>query len=161
MMNATPATSRPEAVFVLLLLQAIFWMVAGLSALPFALAGEVHMIGLGLATLLLALFVCLMGIGVLWRRRAPRRAGARGHLPARGSPHDAATAGRQPRPSGAARGRCTAGCGDLDVVGQENPGGLYLVRRSRRCSIAEFAFASSAYSWRVRRRLRTRSTTSS
>jgi hypothetical protein len=74
MMNATPATSRPEAVFVLLLLQAILWMVAGLSALPFALAGEVHMIGLGLATLLLALFVCLMGIGVLWRRRWVRRA---------------------------------------------------------------------------------------
>jgi hypothetical protein len=74
MMNATPTTSRPEAVFVLLLLQAIFWMVAGLSALPFALAGEVHMIGLGLATLLLALFVCLMGIGVLWRRRLARRA---------------------------------------------------------------------------------------
>ena len=32
------------------------------------------MIGLGLATLLLALFVCLMGIGVLWRRRSARRA---------------------------------------------------------------------------------------
>ena len=31
------------------------------------------MIGLGLATLLLALFVCLMGIGVLWRRRWARR----------------------------------------------------------------------------------------
>ena len=74
MMNAAPTTSRPEAVFVLLLLQAILWMVAGLSALPFALAGEVHMIGLGLATLLLALFVCLMGIGVLWRRRWARRA---------------------------------------------------------------------------------------
>ena len=74
MMNAAPTTSRPEAAFVLLLLQAIFWMVAGLSALPFALAGEVHMIGLGLATLLLALFVCLMGIGVLWRRRWARRA---------------------------------------------------------------------------------------
>jgi hypothetical protein len=74
MMNAAPTTSRPEAVFVLLLLQAILWMVAGLSALPFALAGEVQMIGLGLATLLLALFVCLMGIGVLWRRRSARRA---------------------------------------------------------------------------------------
>lgn len=73
MINATPATSRPEAVFVLLLLQSIFWMIAGLSALPFALAGEVHMIGLGLATLLLALFVCLIGIGVLWRRRWARR----------------------------------------------------------------------------------------
>src|SRR3982074_534491 len=74
MMSATPPRSRPEAAFVLLLLQAIFWMVAGLSALPFALAGEVHMIGLGLATLLLALFVCLMGIGVLWRRWWARRA---------------------------------------------------------------------------------------
>ena len=73
MINATPATSRPEAVFVLLLLQSILWMIAGLSALPFALGGEVHMIGLGLATLLLALFVCLMGIGVLWRRRWARR----------------------------------------------------------------------------------------
>ena len=31
------------------------------------------MIGLGLATLLLALFVCLIGIGVLWRRRWARR----------------------------------------------------------------------------------------
>jgi hypothetical protein len=66
-------TSRPEAVFVLLLLQSIFWMVAGLSALPFALAGEIHMIGLGLVSLLLSLFVCLVGIGVLWRRRWARR----------------------------------------------------------------------------------------
>jgi len=72
-MNPEPTTSGPEAVFVLLLLQAILWMVAGLSALPFALAGEAHMIGLGLATLLLALFVCLIGIGVLWRRRWARR----------------------------------------------------------------------------------------
>jgi hypothetical protein len=67
-------TSRPEAVFVLLLLQSIFWMVAGLSALPFALAGEIHMVGLGLVSLLLALFVSLVGIGVLWRRRWARRA---------------------------------------------------------------------------------------
>jgi hypothetical protein len=66
-------TSRPEAVFVLLLLQSIFWMVAGLSALPFALAGEIHMIGLGLVSLLLSLFVCLVGIGVLWRRHWARR----------------------------------------------------------------------------------------
>jgi hypothetical protein len=66
-------SSRPEAAFVLLLLQSIFWMVAGLSALPFALAGEIHMIGLGLVSLLLALFVCLVGIGILWRRRWARR----------------------------------------------------------------------------------------
>ena len=66
-------TSRPEMVYVLLLLQAVFWMVAGLSALPFVLGGEIHMLGLGLATLLLALFVCLVGIGILWRRRWARR----------------------------------------------------------------------------------------
>ncbi len=66
-------SSRPEAAFVLLLLQSIFWMVAGLSALPFALAGEIHMIGLGLVSLLLSLFVCLVGIGILWRRLWARR----------------------------------------------------------------------------------------
>lgn len=67
-------TSRPEAVFVLLLLQSILWMVAGLSALPFALGGELHMLALGIATLVFALFVCLLSIGVLWRRRWARRA---------------------------------------------------------------------------------------
>jgi hypothetical protein len=66
-------SSRPEGVFVLLLLQSIFWMVAGLSALPFALAGEIHMAGLGLASLLLAMSICILGIGVLWRRRWARR----------------------------------------------------------------------------------------
>src|SRR5258708_10367321 len=66
-------TSRPEAVFVLLLLQSIFWMVAGISALPFALGGELHMMGLGLATMLVAVLVCLVAIGVLWRRRWARR----------------------------------------------------------------------------------------
>jgi hypothetical protein len=66
-------SSRPEGVFVLLLLQSTFWMVAGLSALPFAFGGEFHMFGLGLASLLLALFTCLLGIGVLWRRRWARR----------------------------------------------------------------------------------------
>jgi hypothetical protein len=69
----THETSRPEAAYVLLLLQAIFWMVAGLSALPFALTGEIHMIGLGIASLLLALFTCMVGIAVLWRRRWARR----------------------------------------------------------------------------------------
>lgn len=72
-MITTRDSSRPEAVFVLLLLQSIFWMVSGLSALPFALAGEIHMVGLGLASLLLALFVCLVGIGIVWRRRWARR----------------------------------------------------------------------------------------
>jgi uncharacterized membrane protein YfcA len=66
-------TSRPEGAFVLLLLQSILWMVAGLSALPFGLAGELHMAALGLVTLMFALFTCLVGIGVLWRRRWARR----------------------------------------------------------------------------------------
>jgi hypothetical protein len=72
-MLATREPSSPEAVFVLLLLQSIFWMVAGLSALPFAFGGEIHEIGLGLVSLLFALFVCLVGIGVIWRRRWARR----------------------------------------------------------------------------------------
>jgi|GEM_PF-1638000 len=66
-------TSRPEGAFVLLLLQSIFWAVAGLSALPFGLAGELHMAALGLVTLMFALVTCLVGIGVLWRRRWARR----------------------------------------------------------------------------------------
>lgn len=69
-MNMT--TSRPEGAFVLLLMQSTFWMIAGLSAFPFALAGEKAMAGLGLASMLLALFTCLLGIGVLWRRRWAR-----------------------------------------------------------------------------------------
>jgi uncharacterized membrane protein YfcA len=66
-------TSRPEGAFVLLLLQSILWMVAGLSAVPFGLAGELHMAALGLVTLVFALCTCLVGIGVLWRRRWARR----------------------------------------------------------------------------------------
>jgi hypothetical protein len=66
-------SSRPEAAFVLLLMQALLWTVAGLSAIPFALAGEVFMLGLGIASLLLALATCLLAIGVLWRRRSARR----------------------------------------------------------------------------------------
>ena len=66
-------SSRPEAAFVLLLMQAMLWTVAGLSAMPFALAGELFMLGLGIASLLLALTACLLAIGVLWRRRWARR----------------------------------------------------------------------------------------
>jgi hypothetical protein len=54
-------------------MQAMLWAVAGLSAIPFALAGEVFMLGLGMASLLLALATCLLAIGVLWRRRRARR----------------------------------------------------------------------------------------
>ena len=72
-MIAHSESSRPEAVFVLLLMQSMLWTVAGLSAIPFALAGEVFMLGLGLGSLLVALATCLLAIGVLWRQRHARR----------------------------------------------------------------------------------------
>jgi len=58
---------------VLLLMQSLFWAIAGISAMPFALAGEVFMVGLGIASLLLALATCLLAIGILWRRNRARR----------------------------------------------------------------------------------------
>ncbi len=67
------SSSRPEAAFVLLVVQSLLWAVAGLSAIPFALAGEVYMLGLSIASLLLALATCLLAIGVLWRRRRARQ----------------------------------------------------------------------------------------
>ena len=60
--------TKPEAAFVLLLMQSLFWMIAGISAAPFALAGEVHMAGLAAVTLVLALATSLLAIGVVWRR---------------------------------------------------------------------------------------------
>jgi hypothetical protein len=57
---------------VLLLLQALFWLIAGISALPFALGGEVFMAALGVVTMLLALATVMLAIGVLWRRRRAR-----------------------------------------------------------------------------------------
>ena len=56
----------------LLLLQAQFWFIAGISAVPFALAGETSMAGLSLASMLLAMCTLLLAIGVLWRRRWAR-----------------------------------------------------------------------------------------
>jgi hypothetical protein len=67
------STSRPEAAFVLLLLQGTFWALAGLSALPFALAGELPMLWLGLCSLLLAQFAVLLGIALVLRWRWARR----------------------------------------------------------------------------------------
>jgi hypothetical protein len=67
------SSSRPEASFVLLLMQALLWTIAGISAIPFAIAGEVFMLGLGLASLLLALATVLLAIGILWRRNRARR----------------------------------------------------------------------------------------
>ena len=72
-MRETDLSSRPEAAFVLLLLQVLFWTIAGISAIPFAIAGETFMFGLGIASLLLALFTTMLGIGLVWRRRYARR----------------------------------------------------------------------------------------
>ena len=69
--EAVPS-STADAAFVLLLMQSLFWLIAGISAVPFALAGEVHMAGLALATMLLALGTCLVALGALWRRRWAR-----------------------------------------------------------------------------------------
>jgi cytochrome c biogenesis factor len=65
-------TSRPEAAFVLLLVQSLCWLIAGISAAPFALAGEPFMAALSILTMLFALATCLVGIGVVWRRRRAR-----------------------------------------------------------------------------------------
>jgi hypothetical protein len=54
-------------------MQAMLWAMAGISAIPFAIFGEVFMIALALASLLLALATGLLAIGVLWRRRRARR----------------------------------------------------------------------------------------
>src|SRR5438094_10544813 len=56
----------------MLLMQALFWLIAGISALPFALGGEVFMAALGVVTMLLALATLMLAIGVLWRRRRAR-----------------------------------------------------------------------------------------
>ncbi len=56
----------------LLLMQGLFWAIAGISAAPFAIAGEVYMGALALVTMVLALGTVLCAIGVLWRRRVAR-----------------------------------------------------------------------------------------
>ena len=65
-------SSRPEAAFVLLLMQSLTWLIAAISSAPFVLGGEIHMAALVAVTLLFALGTCLVGIGVLWRRRRAR-----------------------------------------------------------------------------------------
>ena len=52
----------------LLLMQAMFWLIAGISAVPFGVAGEAHMAALALLTMLLALATVLCALGVLWRK---------------------------------------------------------------------------------------------
>ena len=56
----------------LLLLQGLFWLVAGISAVPFVFAGEVYMGILAAVTMLLALGTLLTAIGIVWRRRRAR-----------------------------------------------------------------------------------------
>jgi hypothetical protein len=66
-------SSRPEAAFVLLVLQATFWAMAGLSALPFVLGGEVYMLALGTVSMAFALAVAWVAVGLVRRRRWARR----------------------------------------------------------------------------------------
>jgi apolipoprotein N-acyltransferase len=66
-------TSRPEAAFVLLLMQATFWAIAGISAFPFALAGQPFLVGLGLASIMLAAVAASLAVGLLKRRTRSRR----------------------------------------------------------------------------------------
>ena len=66
-------TSRPEAAFVLLLLQATFWAMAGLSALPFVLGGEVYMLALGTLSMVFAIAAALVAVGLVRRRLWARR----------------------------------------------------------------------------------------
>jgi hypothetical protein len=66
-------TSRPEAAFVLIVLQATFWAMAGLSALPFVLGGEVYMLALGAVSMAFALAAACVAVGLVRRRRWARR----------------------------------------------------------------------------------------
>ncbi|HET7339350.1 MAG TPA: hypothetical protein VFK22_07360 [Candidatus Dormibacteraeota bacterium] len=71
-MTRPETNSRPEAAFVLLVMQAMFWLIAGISAAPFGAAGEIHMAGLAVLTMLLAIATVLCALGVLWRKRRAR-----------------------------------------------------------------------------------------
>ena len=62
-----------EAAFILLLMQATFWAIAGLAAFPFVLGGEVFMAVLGAASLGLAAVAAYMAVGLLRRRRRSRK----------------------------------------------------------------------------------------
>jgi hypothetical protein len=65
--------SRPEAAFVLLLMQSTFWFAAGVSAFPFLLAGEPWMAALGLASWVLAGLGSLLAAGLIRRSRRALR----------------------------------------------------------------------------------------
>jgi hypothetical protein len=67
-------SSRPEAAFVLMLMQSTFWGAAGISSLPFVLAGEPYMLLLASLTFGLAALGLGLAAGVVMRRRGARRA---------------------------------------------------------------------------------------
>jgi hypothetical protein len=69
----TTETSRPEAAFVLLLMQSTFWIIAGISAFPFVLAGEYLMAVLGGASFVLAAFSCVLATALVRRAHWSRR----------------------------------------------------------------------------------------
>ena len=69
----TNETSRPEAAFVLLLMQSTFWIIAGISAFPFALAGEYLMAALGGASFVLAAIGCVLATALVRRAHWSRR----------------------------------------------------------------------------------------
>ncbi len=56
----------------MLLMQSLFWLIAGISAAPFVLGGEIYMGALAVVTMLFALGTFLCAVGVLWRRRRAR-----------------------------------------------------------------------------------------
>lgn len=56
-------------VFVILLMQSIAWAIAGLSAVPFALAGELAMSVLGIGTALFAIATSFVAVSIVWRQR--------------------------------------------------------------------------------------------
>jgi len=65
--------SRPEAAFVLMLMQSTFWFAAGVSAFPFVLAGEIWMLSLGLASIVLAGLGCALAMGLIRRSGRSRK----------------------------------------------------------------------------------------
>ena len=67
-------SNRPEAAFVLLLMQSTFWLIAGISALPFVLGGEVLMLLDATLSMALAAFTVVAAVQLVRRRRWARRA---------------------------------------------------------------------------------------
>ena len=66
-------SSRPEAAFVLMLMQATFWIAAAMSALPFVLGGEPFMLLIAAFSFGLAALAIGLAIGDVMRRRGARR----------------------------------------------------------------------------------------